>query len=165
MHRWDALLYGERKYILSPPATKANVMRTFHLRAPNVVMAEGFTTDESFIKRFKDRIRYLINIVDSSWNDPTTGKITHCSTMGYTEYMPQYNFARITFATQMISPLLRSDLSHSQRLVIQYRTAKTVSRRGPFYDLKLTPEPDPSRVRRKFIMPIDLQLMPCQHLE
>jgi hypothetical protein len=58
--------------------------------------------------------------------------------MGYTQYMPQYNFARITFASQMISPLLRDDLSDSQRLVIQYQTAKTVSHGDLFYGLQLT---------------------------
>ena len=158
MNRWDALLYGKRKYVPSPPATKVNVMRTFHLRHPNVVMAEGFRAGQSFVERFRDRIRYLINIANSSWDNPRTGKITHCSTMGYTQYLPQWNLARVTFASQMISPLLRDDLSDSQRLVIQFQTAKTVSHGDPSSGLNLTSQPDSSRVCRKFLVLMHLPI-------
>lgn len=133
--RWDALLYGERKWVPSPPATKEKVMRTFHLRPPNVAMAEGLTADESFVERFKKRIRFMINVANSTWDNPGTAKTTHLQTMGYTQWIPDFDLARVTLAKQIIGPLLRNDLSDSQRLVIQYQVAKTVSRK-PFIWLK-----------------------------
>jgi hypothetical protein len=156
MNRWDALLFGERKWVPSPPATKANVMRTFHRRPPNVVMAQRSNADGSFLERFSPRIRYMINTADQSWLNPATGKTTSCNAMGYTQYLDQFELARITLASQMIGPLLRDDISVSQRLVIQYQTTKTVSREALFCDLELTPQPDTSRVRGEFITLTDL---------
>jgi hypothetical protein len=165
VNRWDALLYGERKWVPSPPATKEKVMRTFHLRPADVVMAAGFTANQSFVEKFKERIRYMISVANSSWDNPETGKITHCHTMGYTQYLPDFDLARITFAIQMIGPLLRHDLSDSERLVIQYQIAKTVSRKNLFSGWKLKSQPDSSRICRKFTILIDLLFMPFLSLE
>jgi hypothetical protein len=140
-------------------------MRTFHLRPPNVATVQGFTTDGRFIERFKKRIRFMINVANSTWDNQGTGKTSHVQAMGYTQWIPDFDLARVTLAKHMIGPLLRNDLSDSQRLVMQYQTTKTVRRKNLFCDWKLKSQPDSSRVRRKFIILLDLSFIPYSNLE
>ncbi len=151
--RWDALIYGEYKLIPSPPGTAARPRMSFHTRPPEVVLAEGFTADENFINRFRTRVRYLINITNSEWDNAETGTVIHAGTMGYTQYLPNFDISRITLASQVIGPLLREDISDSQRLVMQFQLAKTVSHAKLSDASKLTSELDPTRIRRKFHYP------------
>jgi hypothetical protein len=102
------------------------------------VLLEGFSADEDFIEKYRDRIRFLINVANSDWNDSATGKSIHASTNGYTQYLPTWKMSRITLASQMVGPLLRNDISDSQRLVLQFQCAKTVSRKNPSHAMRLT---------------------------
>src|SRR5271156_41522 len=86
--RWDALIFGGRKWIPSPPCPKPNALHFFERRPPHLVAEKGFTAHNDFINHVKQNIDFRIDTGEQDEPNPVTGFRSGCNAQGSTQYSP-----------------------------------------------------------------------------